>query len=418
MEISRRGFLTHVGAAGAGLLVSPFAGLAGQSPPVDTRPLASRFADLHRHFIFEYYAWYATEPWDHWNEADRNPPVDIAANYMPALGPYDSRSTAVIEQHARWIKQSGAGAINLSWWGRESAPDKVVHDLMDVMADYDIHVTFHIEPYGRRRAADLTRDVEYLIREFGDRRHWDNFLLLANADGRIGPVFKTYATIEGSQSVDCHGNVRPIPDWVRDDVWREQTSRVREAFRRDFDHITLLCDSTAVDRVQAAGFDGMAIYDNFVEPDTWPAHASNFSGGGLLFSFNVNAGFDGLVARGPTDDCYRPPPYMPGRGTYDWTRRDDREAAHRVSLDRISESFDRTIAIQTDARFVNARRGFFVAYINSFNEWHEGTQFEPVRPRDALTREELAVGYHNHENGTLRLEHLRALIHKEIMDSP
>ena len=412
MRISRRGFLSHAGAAGAGLLVCPSPGSARQT--VDTRPLAARFPDLHRHFIFEYYAWYGAEPWVHWNEAGRHPPIDISSNYMPALGPYDSRSTAVIEQHARWIKQAGAGAINLSWWGRERMPDRVVHELMDVMAAHDIHVTFHIEPYGRRRAADLARDVEYLIREFGDRRRWDCFLLLANADGKVGPLFKTYGTIEGPESIDCHGNRRPILDWVRDDVWREQTGRVRDTFRRDFDHITLLADSSAVDRVKAAGFDGMAIYDNFVEPDTWPVHARNFTGGDLLFSFNVNAGFDGIVARGPTDDCYRPPPFMPGRGSYDWTRRQDRDAAHRAGLDRIAESFERTIDVQTDTRFLNARRGFFVAYINSFNEWHEGTQFEPVRPRDALSRDELAIGYHNHENGTLRLEQLRTLLFAEI----
>jgi glycoprotein endo-alpha-1,2-mannosidase len=415
VRISRRAFVSQAAAAGAGVLLSPTLGLARQSPPVDPRPLASRFPDLPRHFIFEYYAWYGTDPWVHWDQSRRRPPIDIASNYMPALGPYDSRARGVIEQHARWIKQSGAGAINLSWWGRESAPDSVVHDVMDVMAAHDVHVTFHIEPYGRRRAADLTRDVQYLIREFGERRHWDCFLLLANADGNVGPVFKTYATIEAPESRDCHGNVRPITDWVRDEVWREQTGRVRDTFRRDFDHITLLADSSAVDRVKAAGFDGMAIYDNFVEPETWPIHARNFTGGDLLFSFNINAGFDGIIERGPTDDCYRPPDFMPGRGSYDWTRPEDREAAHRASLDRIQESLDRSIAVQTDTRFTNAQRGFFVAYINSFNEWHEGTQFEPVRPRDGLTRDELAVGYHNHENGTLRLEKLRALLQKEIM---
>lgn len=400
-------------AAGAGVVLCPSLGSARQSP-VNPGSLASRYPDLPRHFIFEYYAWYGTDPWDHWDQSGRRPPIDIASNYLPALGPYDSRSRSIIEQHARWIKQSGAGAINLSWWGRDSAPDRVVHELMDIMSAHDVHVTFHIEPYARRRAADLTRDVEYLIREFGDRRRWDCFLLLANADGRVGPVLKTYATIEGPESRDCHGNVRPIPDWVRDDVWREQTNRVRDTFRRDFDHITLLADSSAVDRVKAAGFDGMALYDNFVEPETWPIHARNFTGGELLFSFNINPGFDGIVERGPTDDCYRPPDFMPGRATYDWTRREDRETAHRASLDRIQESFDRTIAVQTDSRFTNAQRGFFVAYINSFNEWHEGTQFEPVRPRDGLSREELAFGYHNHENGTLRLEKLRALLQQSL----
>ena len=105
-----------------------------------------------------------------------------------------------------------------------------------------------------------------------------------------------------------------------------------------------------------------------------------------------------------------PPPFEPGRAVYDWTRRDDREEADRAGLERMTESFERTIALQTDPRLTNGRRGFLAVYINSFNEWHEGTQFEPMRPRGGLTREELAIGYHNHDNGTTRLEQLRELL--------
>src|SRR5438034_9557641 len=142
MKLSRGAFLSTAAAAGAGLMVCPTPA-APQVPRVGPRPLWDRFADLPRHFIFEYYPWYSASPWRHWDASDRRPPIDVASNYMPWLGAYDSRSTAVIERHARWIKQSGAGAINVSWWGRGSDVDRIVPALMDVMADYDIHVTFH-----------------------------------------------------------------------------------------------------------------------------------------------------------------------------------------------------------------------------------------------------------------------------------
>jgi len=413
MRLSRRAFLGHAGATSAGLLLYP-AAAADSHPQVRTAippaTLADTFAYLPRHFIFEYYPWYSTEPWQHWDAAGRRPPIDIATNYMPALGAYDSRSTRVIEQHARWIKQSGAGAINISWWGRGSSSDRAVPDIMDVMADYDIYVTFHIEPYGRSRASEFARDVEYLIRNYGQRRRWDCFLLLTNADGRSGPVFKSFSTIEGSQYTDCHGRTFPIPDWVRDVIWREQIDRIRAMFAADFDHVTLLADCSAVDRVIDAGFDGMAIYDNWVEPETWPVHARNFTGGGQLFSFNINCGFDAVVERVPPDECYKPPPFAPGRGVYDWSRAEEREAAQRASSARIAESFAQTIATQTDPRFTNARRGFFLAYINSFNEWHEGTQFEPMKDRAALSGNERAIGYHNYDQGSYRLEQLRDLL--------
>jgi hypothetical protein len=411
MELSRRAFLSTAAAAGAGLMVCPPATALQAPPRVAQPPLSDRFADLPRHFIFEYYPWYSSSPWRHWDGADRRPPIDVASNYMPWLGAYDSRSRDVIERHARWIKQSGAGAINVSWWGRGSNEDRVVPTLMDVMADYDIHVTFHLEPYGRTRAFDYASDIHYLIQEYGDRRRWDCFLLLADADGKVGPVFKSFSTVGSPQSTDCHGVTRTDPDYVPDSVWHRQTDLIRETFAGDFDRVTLLTDCTAADRVIASGFDGMAIYTNFVAPDEWPVHARNFSGADLLFSFNINAGFDGVVERRvEPDSCYRPPDFDPGPAVYDWARAEDRDAAQRAGGTRMSESLRQTVALQTNTQLTNERRGFFLTYINSFNEWHEGTQFEPMKDRAALTREERAVGYHNQEAGSYRLDTLRGLL--------
>src|SRR5207244_2473001 len=39
--------------------------------PAQARPpLSQRFSDLPRHFVFEYYPWYRTDPWFHWNQWD------------------------------------------------------------------------------------------------------------------------------------------------------------------------------------------------------------------------------------------------------------------------------------------------------------------------------------------------------------
>ena len=50
-----------------------------------------KYTDLRRHFLFEYYPWYATNPWRHWNHpepaASRGHRRDVDAE----LGPYDSR---------------------------------------------------------------------------------------------------------------------------------------------------------------------------------------------------------------------------------------------------------------------------------------------------------------------------------------
>ena len=365
--------------------------------------------------MFEYYPWYAAEPWRHWNAADRRPPIDIASSYMPRLGAYDSRSTATMEQHAEWINAAGVGAINVSWWGPGSDMDRLVPLLMDVMAAHDIHVTFHLEPYRDDHALTYARDIQYLITEYGDRRRWDCFLLLEHADGTIGPVFKTFRTILPPEVTDCHGVRTDVPDYAAATAWREQTDRVRETFAGEFDRVTLLADSLDMAGTRDGGFDGIAIYDNFVEPVSWAGHAANCSAAELVFSFSVNSGFDGISARYiDPDSCDEPLDFVPGRASYDWLSATDRDQARQASEARIVESFRTTIALQTDPRLTNLDRGFFLTYINSFNEWHEGDEFEPMKDRADLSTEELAVGYHNPENGSYRLETLSALIEEVL----
>jgi hypothetical protein len=220
------------------------------------RQLRRQFSDLRNHFVFEYYPWYGTNPWRHWEGSGRTPPYDIAATAVPELGPYDSGNPRVLEQHARWITESGAGAINVSWWGRDSYEDRLVPLLMDVMRDHDLKVTFHLEPYGDNRVDSYASDIQYLVTEYGDKRHWDCQLVLRNAAGEEGPVFKAFATIQPRVSTDCHGRSAAVAMWRPDDVWHLQIDTVREMLRRHFDNVWQLSDFPVADPVLATGFDG------------------------------------------------------------------------------------------------------------------------------------------------------------------
>jgi hypothetical protein len=419
MRATRRTFLAASVQAAAGLAAGR-AGLAQEAAAAASLPrldellgsLRARFPDLKRRFVFEYYPWYGRDPWRHWDQWQRRPPADLASNYMPRLGAYDSRDRATLERHARWIAESGVGAVNLSWWGGGSYEDRAAHLVLDVMRDHGLGVTFHLEPYRADRGRYLAEDVLYLLRVFGERRRWDAFLLPRGPDGKVGPVFKGFAMVLPRRTPHCRGGLRPVAGYTADAEWRRQTDTLRHLLRSDFDRLTLLADSLHMPRTAASGFDGIAIYDNRVGPEAYAGIAEEASRRGLLFSLNVNPGFDGIAPRRlRASDCYtfaRPVP-DPGR-RLDWSRAEDRERAASLSAARIEESLLATLRAQADPALGNARQGFLLVYVNSFNEWHEGHAFEPMRDAADLTAEERAHGYRNPERGAYRLETLRRLL--------
>jgi hypothetical protein len=411
--VSRRGFLARTaGGLAVGLSAQPsVAGWASRSAaPTLGSQAARRFKDLRRHFIFEYYPWYGGPPdYNHWEYLDRHPPDDLGAPYMPRLGAYDVRSRSVLEQHARWITEAGVGSIALSWWGRESFEHRAAHTIMDVMRDHGIKVTFALEPYEDDRGSRFRDDVLFLLREFGEKRGYDSLLVLTNEDGAEGPLFKGFRCIVERESTNCLGRTSLVSDYTPDDVWRAQIDRLRNDVRHDFDHITLLADSLEFKRTPASGFDGIGIYDNFIGPEAYAPYAEAASRAGLLFSFNVNPGYDQLEPRNPPDDpCYSPRPSAPV-ADIDWSKAAERERASLLSQQRVAFSFQQAVAVQEDTRLTNFNRGFFAIYINSFNEWHEGHAFEPMRDAADLLPAERVFGYHNPANGFARLETLSGL---------
>jgi len=371
--------------------------------------LRARFPDLRRRFIFEYYPWYGRDPWRHWDAEDRTPPSDLAAPYMPRLGAYDSRSRAVIEQHARWIADSGVGTVNLSWWGPDSYEDRAAHGVMDVMRDHDLKVTFHMEPYAPDRGRRFATDALYLLEEYGERRRFDAFLLLQDPDGSVGPLFKGFDMILPPTFRDCRDAERPVANFTASGEWQQQLGALRSVLRGDFDRVRVLADSMTVDSVAASGFDGIAVYDNRVGPDRYADAARAASARGLVFSFNVNPGYDQIEPRRTNDPCYEPRDFAPPAPDLDFTSVSGRERAALASAGRIRASWEETLAVQLDPELANARRGFLLVYLNSWNEWHEGHSFEPMKDWAELAPEERALGYRNPESGDYRLRTLADL---------
>ena len=84
--------------------------VAGRTAP---RPKPGRVESA----IF-YYPWYGSagdQPeWFHWNNNGHKPPVDIAANFYPARGPYSSSDFSILQQHMADIRGAGVDTGTLS----------------------------------------------------------------------------------------------------------------------------------------------------------------------------------------------------------------------------------------------------------------------------------------------------------------
>jgi type 1 glutamine amidotransferase len=162
---------TTLTGTGSGPLFLVFAGGAGSLFDIDTFTLSTGAAQLSPNVHVFYYPWYGSPSvngaWRHWQQGGHTPPADIAADLYPKLNAYDSGDTAAIDQHMRWIRQSGAGVLVYSWWGRGGYEDNLARRVMDAAQREGVKVAWHIEPYANRTAASVVSDIQYLNQTYG-----------------------------------------------------------------------------------------------------------------------------------------------------------------------------------------------------------------------------------------------------------
>src|SRR5437762_4465475 len=131
------------------------AALCVATPAFASAPVVSAF----------YYPWFGSPEdggYDHWAQNGHAPPVDIASNYYPAYGPYSSSNAAVIATQLSEVLRAGIDELAVSWWGRGSAEDKVLPDILAGATGTGVQIAVHIEPYSGRSVASVLADATYL----------------------------------------------------------------------------------------------------------------------------------------------------------------------------------------------------------------------------------------------------------------
>lgn len=269
-----------------------------------------------------YYPWYGNPAvngsWRHWPQGGHTPPDDIGADYYPALGPYDSGDMeGAVAQHMREVKQSGAGVIVYSWWGRDGYEDQLAKGVLDAAAKEGIKVAWHLEPYAGRTAASTVSDIQYINDTYGSH-----------------PAFYRSAEHGDKSAFYVFESLR-ITDWT--------------ALDEVTDSSIVLAQTT--DTTKIAHFSGMYTYDGIAGATApgWKQAGDYARAHDLIWAPSVAPGY--------IDDRA-----VPGNTTPTLDRADG--AAYDKQWNNALDP-----AIGGSPAWVS---------VTSFNEWHEGSSIEPA----------------------------------------
>ena len=300
----------------AALLVAP-APVAAAPPG----PAAALSPNVH---LF-YYPWYGSPAgsgsYRHWPQGGHTPPDDVGADLYPVLGAYDSGDFAgAVEQHMRWVEQSGAGVLVYSWWGQGSYEDGLVPGVLDAAARHGIEVAWHLEPYGGRTAASTVDDIRYIDARYGSHPAYYRAAEFGNKG-----AFYVFSSLS-------------IPD----DEWAA------------LDAVTgndiVLAQTTDVSRIDH--FSGLYTYDAIAGASApgWESAGEYAKAHGLVWAPSVGPGY--------IDDRAVPGNTTPTLGRADGATYD---LEWGNALDPAKGGVPTWVSV------------------TSFNEWHEGSVIEPAR---------------------------------------
>ena len=336
---------------------------------------------------------------------------DLEPPQTPELGEYDDSDPDVITQHLDWFRKSNIGLLVASWWGPDRLEDS---NILDVIMEHDyvgnLQIALHYETTNRIiKDGDMSvveSDIEYMCENyFGHKNYY-------KIDGR--PVLVVYisrkleelGSLESSlltmRSVasKCDQNIYLIGDAVF-----AKAPDADEPFVsfRYFDAVTNydVYGSSGASKRDSSYAGTEAVDEYYAEQERWRELALK-------------------------QDCRYIPPVSPG-----YNDRSVRPEKDNLPLSRrLTESseegslfkyqLDKALPL-VDPEVDN------LILVNSFNEWHEDTQIEPVLVNGdivlqkelgnvATKPEKLTNGLDYVEYGDLYLDILRSATSKAEED--
>jgi len=184
-----------------------------------TARAAIRLTNPSRRVLALYYLWYGTPQksgkWLHQDGVEAEKKSIASHAHFPALGAYDSTDPAVIDKHLDQAKSAGIDTLVCSWWGRQDATDKALRALVAAAAGKGLTVAVMWEKLpGNRDAEAAAADLSYLMETFGKQpgylREGDRPVIFALAPVCSALSADQWATVLGDLATKSAPGVRII----------------------------------------------------------------------------------------------------------------------------------------------------------------------------------------------------------------
>ena len=325
-----------------------------------------------------YYPWYGH------NFHNRKYLREHLADQKPLLGEYDDTRPEVIAQHLNWSRQANIGLWVTSWWGEGRQEDKTIHDVILPHKELGSHkIALFYETTGRIKGKgsllQVGQDMEYICQTYF---HHPNYF---HIDGR--PVLFIYLT----RLLEQQGLFKEVIDIMRssceqevyligDHAWRKPSTDGTSAAFKYLDAVTSYDAYGQINHDSL--YAGQEALDSFYDDQqNWKDEANK---GGCGFVPVVSPGFNDRGVRLNKD-------HMPLSRKL--SENDEFGSLFRAGLSRATQ--------QVDESAQN------LLMVNSWNEFHEDTQIEPIVGKTASTPNHLTMGLEYEGYGDMYLRILR-----------
>ena len=129
------------------------AGTAVAGPDALAERAALKNSAPQKRVLALYYPWYGTPEksgkWLHQDGVNAEKRTIASHARFPASGPYDSTDPAVIDRHLQQARAAGIDVLVCSWWGRDDATDKAVRALLARAPSFNVSICLLWEKLGK-----------------------------------------------------------------------------------------------------------------------------------------------------------------------------------------------------------------------------------------------------------------------------